>query len=96
MHEVPASNDRMDYERIGRFIYSFHRICGSADNLTEFGLDTSAPQELAERALSVALKFDYILKNRGSIAEGQFESTLREAADLQTGINEWRAKDLGR
>lgn len=96
MHEQPASNDRMDYERIGRFIYSFHRICGSVGELTEVGTDADAPQELAACALNVAEKFDYILKNSASIADEQFESTLRQAAELQTGINEWRARDSGR
>jgi hypothetical protein len=92
MSEQPALNDRVDYERIGRFIYSFHRICGSVDELTKIGVDTSAPQELAARALRVVEKFEYVLKNSAFIAEAQLESTLRKAADLQAEIKEWRSQ----
>ncbi|MGB9989126.1 hypothetical protein [Pseudoduganella rhizocola] len=96
MHDRPASNDSLDYERIGRFVYSFHRICGSVDVLTEIGLDRTAPQELAKRAASLARTFDRILKDAISVPESEIDSALREASAVQTGINEWLAGKSGR
>lgn len=87
MFEQSAANDRMDYERIGRFIYSFHRVCGSVDELNISASGVNVPPELAARAANLAQKFDRILKNCGSVAEGELESTLREASEVQTGLD---------
>lgn len=92
MRGQSASNDNLDYERIGRFIYSFHRICGSAGKLTDTELATDAPPELAKRAASLAQKFHHIMENPGSTAESELASTLHEAAEVQRGIDEWRSK----
>ncbi|WP_162253013.1 hypothetical protein, partial [Duganella sp. Root1480D1] len=92
MFEQSAANDRMDYERIGRFIYSFHRVSGSVDELNVFASDVNVPPELAARAANLAC----ILKNCGSIAEGELESTLREASEVQTGIQDWRSRNVER
>ena len=90
MFEQSAANGRMDYERIGRFIYSFHRVCGSVDELNVFASDVNVPPELAARAANLAEKFDYILKNCASVAECELESTLREASEVQSAIQEVR------
>lgn len=87
-----ASNDNLDYERLGRFIYTFHRICGSADKLTDTELATDAPPELAKRAAYLAQKFHHIIENPGSTAESELGSTLHEATEVQRRIDEWRAQ----
>lgn len=87
-----AANDRLDYERVGRFIYSFHRICGSVEALADVGLASEAPPELAQRAANLAAKFQRTLENIAHMAEGELELTLREAADVQAAIDEWRIK----
>ncbi|WP_426341499.1 hypothetical protein ACN9MZ_07040 [Pseudoduganella sp. S-14] len=96
MHEQSAANDSLDYERIGRFIYSFLRICGSVDVLTETAALGNMPRDLAVRASNVAQKFDYILKNSASVPEGELESTLSEVTEVQTEIDKWRFRDSGR
>jgi len=92
MHERSASNDSVDYERIGRFIYSFHRVCGSIDELNETALAANAPRELKELASNLAQKFNHILKNAASTPEKELEATLSEATEVQAQINEWRSK----
>ncbi len=85
-----SGSDSLDYERIGRFIYSFHRVCGSVDALTEIAQATNVPPALAKRVESLAKKFHNIMQPPASTTESEFESTLREASDVQSAINEWR------
>lgn len=80
-----------DYERIGRFIYSFHRICGSVETLTETALAESAPRELKVRAASLAQKFNHILENAASTVDSEFSATLKEASEIQMEIEKWRS-----
>lgn len=90
MNEPVASNDSLDYERIGRFIYSFHRVCGSTEALKEVSLTTGVPQEIAGRAHNLATIFDRVVKNPGSMTESDIDSILREATDTQSAIDVWR------
>jgi hypothetical protein len=91
MHGQSASNDSVDYERIGRFIYTFHRVCGSIDALNETALATNAPPELKDLASNLAQKFNHILKNAASTSEKELESTLNQASEVQAQISEWRS-----
>jgi hypothetical protein len=96
VHGRPASNDSLDYERIGRFIYAFHGICGSVDALTDTELAANAPPPLVQRAARVAQKYRHITSNFASTAEGELESTLREVTEVQSGIDEWRSRGCRR
>jgi hypothetical protein len=91
MREHAASNDRVDYERIGQFIYSFTRICGPVEELTETALATNAPSELRERVATLARKFNHILDNAALTAESELESTLRAASEVRSEIDKWRS-----
>lgn len=91
MHEQPASNDRVDYERIGQFIYSFHRICGSVEKLTEAASASNTPHDIKERAASLARKFDHILENAASTPESELEMTLHEASAAQAELDKWQS-----
>jgi hypothetical protein len=91
MHGQPSSNDGVDYERIGRFIYSFHRVCASIDELNEVALATNAPSELKELAANLAQKFSHVLKNFASTSDNELETTLSEASEVQAQINAWRS-----
>ena len=91
MHEQAASNDRIDYERIGQFIYSFHRVCGSVEELSKTALAENAPTGLRERAASLARKLGHLLDNAALTDENEFESMLREASEVQSEIDRWRS-----
>jgi hypothetical protein len=91
MMGTPAANDGLDYERIGRFIYGFHRICNPA-RLTELARDASAPQELVQRAANLAKTFENILATIGTVTDSELESTLSEATDVQKAIVEWQLR----
>ncbi|KQZ44949.1 hypothetical protein [Duganella sp. Root1480D1] len=80
-----------DYERIGRFIYSFHRICGSVEALTETALAENAPRELKVRAARLAQKFKHILENAASTADSEIEATLNDASEVQMEIKKWQS-----
>jgi uncharacterized membrane protein len=94
-HVQFASNDNLDYERIGRFIFSFHRVCGSVEGLAEPRLVRNAPRELAQRASDLSAAFHRIINNPASISENEIESTLRKATEVQAEIDRWRAEDRG-
>lgn len=87
MMPEPASNDSLDYERIGRFIYAFQRACIPMEELRSDQLKNGAPAELVQRAASLAQKFQHIVNNAASTSEIELESTLREAAELGGEIN---------
>ncbi|KQV45984.1 hypothetical protein [Duganella sp. Root336D2] len=91
MHERLASNDRLDYERIGRFIYSLPRFCNAFDELIETGFETNAPRELVERATSIVQKVKHILKNAALTPEGELRSALQEASEVQAEIDKWQS-----
>jgi len=92
MHEQSAANDRIVYERIGRFIYSFHRVCGSIEALNETALAANAPRELQERAANLAQKFSHILKKSAFASDEELRTTLVEASEVQSEIARWRSK----
>jgi len=92
MNELSASNDGLDYERIGRFIFSFHRVCGSVEALKEVSLVNGASQQLAARAHDLAKMFEGVVKNPNSIGESEIDSVLREATNVQVEIDKWRCE----
>lgn len=87
MRGEAAANDNMDYERIGRFIYGFHRVCGSVEQLNQFAARPGVPPELAARASSLAQKFEHILTYANAVGETELDATLQEAVDLQAEID---------
>lgn len=76
-----------DYERIGRFIYGFQRICGSVEGLTGAGLPASASPELVARATVLAQRYNLIVKDFAAASDEDFASTLEEAAAVQSLID---------
>lgn len=78
-----------DYERIGRFIYAFHRAGVSRERLTDPVLARRAPPELAQRAGALADKFDQILAKQVTASDEELKATLREAALVGAAIAQW-------
>lgn len=76
-----------DYERIGRFIYAFQRTCGSAESLTGAGLPPGASPELVTRAANLAQRFNLIANDFAAATDEEFASTLEEAAEVKTLID---------
>lgn len=70
-----------DYERIGRFIYAFHRSGVSREELTSIEV-AHAPPELAQRTQRLASEFDCILKANARVPDERIEAALREGAEL--------------
>jgi cytosine/adenosine deaminase-related metal-dependent hydrolase len=79
-----------DYERIGRFIYAFHRTGVSINELTSDDFARQAPSELAARASRLAQKIDLIVKTHARVADAEIDATLHEAAAMHASITEWR------
>jgi negative regulator of sigma E activity len=79
-----------DYERIGRFIYAFHRAGVSIDELKGDDIAKHAPRELATRASRLAQKFDFILKAQARVPDAEIDAILRQAADMSASIAAWR------
>jgi hypothetical protein len=85
-----VANGEPDYERVGRFIYAFHRTGVSREELT--GIEVShAPPELAERARRLGEEFDRILKANATEPDEQIGAALREGAELGEVLRAWRA-----
>jgi hypothetical protein len=79
-----------DYERVGRFIYAFHRAGVSIDELNGADIAKHAPAELAARARRLAQKFDFIVKAHAKVADAEIDATLREAVAMGASIANWR------
>jgi hypothetical protein len=85
-----ATADVPDYDRIGRFIYAFHRTGVSIDQLNSDEIARHAPAQLAARARRLAHKFDFIVKSQARVADAEIDATLREAASMSASIAKWR------
>lgn len=85
----PASNDSLDYERIGRFIYAYRRMCTPIERLRSGPLNLAAPPELVQRAASLDQRFQHIVNNAASTPEKELESTLRAAVQLTAEIDQF-------
>lgn len=78
------------YERVGRFIYGFHRIV-ARDALERKTLAARhAPRELLLRAGALADEFDHIVARGADVPDAEIEATLREAAAVQAALAAWR------
>jgi hypothetical protein len=78
------------YERVGRFIYGFHRIV-SRDELDRKTLAAQhAPTGLLLRAGTLADEFDRIVKSGAAVSDVQIDVTLREAAEVEVALAAWR------
>jgi hypothetical protein len=80
-----------DYERIGRFIYSFQRTGASPDSLRSPGIGMLVPAEMVPRARALAIEYDHILTVVGKVPDEEMAAALREAAvvgaALQNGLD---------
>lgn len=92
MNKNADTNDghRPDYERLGRFIYAFHRAGGSTDELSWAELASAGHQDLSIRAARLAGRFDFILETWSTISDAERDATLQEAATLRALIDESR------
>ncbi|SFD23052.1 hypothetical protein [Massilia yuzhufengensis] len=79
-----------DYERIGRFIYAFHRTGANPEKLRDPLVARRAPPELATRAAELADKFDAIVKQRVTLPDDELKATLREAELVSAALWRWR------
>ncbi|WP_342118000.1 hypothetical protein [Pseudoduganella sp. OTU4001] len=68
-------NQTPDYERVGRFIYAFHRMGLSVAALTS----ATIPPELAARSNALAQRFDQIVKTSGNATDAEMVAVLNEA-----------------
>ncbi|CAN7499749.1 hypothetical protein [Massilia sp. LjRoot122] len=92
-----------DYERIGRFIYGFHRI---ANPKTLRGLHASGPLPagLAERGTVLAQRFDAVLADwqedarlaRGdSVSDERIAALLKDTSDFAAELAYARTEGAG-
>lgn len=78
------------YERVGSFIYGFHRIV-ARDALERKTLAAlHAPRELLLRAGALADEFDHIVQRSADVPDAEIEATLREAGAVQAALAAWR------
>lgn len=78
-----------NYERVGRFIYSFYRIV-SRDELDRKTLaGQQAPNELILRAGTLADEFDRIAASSSAL-DAELKATLREAVAVSKALAAWR------
>jgi hypothetical protein len=79
-----------DYERIGRFVYAFHRMV-SRDSLERKTLAAQhAPTPLLLRAGQLADEFDHIVKDGAAVPQAEIDATLNEAAAVRTVLDAWQ------
>lgn len=67
-----------EYERVGRFIYGFHRFV-ARDDLDRRALAGKVPKELLLRAGALADEFGHIVHDSARVPDAEMQATLREA-----------------
>lgn len=88
--EAAHTRNAPDFERVGRFIYAFHRAGVSVDALKGTDIATGAPPELSGRARRLAEKFDLIVQRRAQVPDAEVKATLAEAGAVGAAIRTWR------
>jgi hypothetical protein len=91
----PREDTMPEYERVGRFIYAFHRSVSRDDLDRKTLAGQGAPTELLLRAGKLADEFDCILKSMkssASVPDAELDATLREAEAVGAALAAWRAK----
>lgn len=83
-----ASFAARDYERIGRFIYRFHRIVARDDLEWKTLAARNAPDALRRRAHGLAAEFDHIV-NSNAVPDAEIDATLAEAAAVKELLTAW-------
>lgn len=83
------SEEKPDYERIGQFIYAFHRTGLPRDDLTHADM-AHAPPDIAARARRLADEFDRIIALHVEVPDEQVDAVLREGAALGPIVRTWR------
>jgi len=81
------------YERIGRFIYRFHRILARDDLNRKTLAGRQAPPELLLRAGRLADEFDHIVGS-DNVPDAEIEATLAEATAVEKILAAW-SKGVG-
>lgn len=76
------------YERIGKFIYGFHRIIARTDLDRKTLAARHAPPELLLRVGSLADEFDHILADN-TVPDAEVEATLHEAVAVKKILAAW-------
>jgi hypothetical protein len=79
-----------DYERVGRFIYGFHRILSLNDLDRKTLAAQHAPAELLLRVGRLADEFDRIVQHSAAMSDLQLDLTLREAEAVNAALAAWR------
>ncbi|NVM78552.1 hypothetical protein FHW83_004380 [Duganella sp. SG902] len=80
-----------DFERVGRYIYAFHRAAAPLDQLSGDDLATTLPSELAARAARLVRQFELRLKTFDAATDEELQASLEEAAAVRALIDEWRS-----
>jgi len=79
-----------DYERVGRFIYGFHRIVARNALERKTLAAQHAPHDLLLRAGQLADEYDHIARHGADVPDAEIEATLREAAAVRAALALWR------
>lgn len=86
---LPQASGR-DFERMGRFIYRFHRSI-ARDDLDRGTLAARhAPPELLLRAGALADEFDHIVASNAA-SDAELDATLRESVAVASMLAAWSA-----
>jgi hypothetical protein len=85
-----------DYERIGRFIYGFHRILPRQDLDRKTLAAQHAPAELLLRVGKLADELDHVVSDGANPPDAELDATLREALAVNAALAAWRETGTGR
>jgi hypothetical protein len=77
-----------DFERVGRFIYRFHRVVARDDLERKTLAGRHAPAELLQRAGRLADAFDHIVGSN-TISDAEIDATLAEAVAVEKMLVAW-------
>ena len=92
-----------DYERIGRFIYGFHRIA-NPETLRDLHASGPLPSGLADRGAALAERFDAVLADwqedarleRGdSVSDERIAALLKDTRDFSAELAYARTQEAG-
>lgn len=84
----PFREGSSDYERVGRFIYAFHRVFITVGGFSGSELNTTVPQDVRARAAALADRFEFVVTNYATVTDAEMVRTLDEAIEVEVLIKQ--------
>ena len=82
--------DDAHYERVGRLIYGYQRLLGTADDKQRAAIAQHAPPALADHVARMTAEYDAIMHEHGDVPDTRLNAAIGELQALSLELAAWK------